>query len=172
MSVALALASAAMAGPARDPAAALIALAAYDQARLPGQWYEVAQTPTFLERDCHGTTVTIETRDDSRLTMKIACRFGALDGPILPIDGVMVQTAPGVFEVRLVRLPQIGNLRLVVVWAAADDSLVALASPRGEIGWIWARSPHPDPAGLDEARQALVAAGYRASAIRDVPQAP
>ena len=28
----------------------------YDKARLIGDWYEVAQTPTLLEQDCHGTT--------------------------------------------------------------------------------------------------------------------
>lgn len=171
LSVMLLAAAPAPAGPVRDPATPLVAMPAYDPGRLLGDWYEVAQTPTFLERDCHGTTVRVEPRDDSRLTMKISCPVGALDGPVLPIDGVMVETAPGIFEVRLVRLPQMGNLPLVVVWAATDDSLVALGAPRGEIGWVWARSADPDAAGLDAARQALVAAGYRASAIRAVPQA-
>lgn len=172
LSLALLTAVPAVAGSTRDPGTPLIALPSYDRSRLLGDWYEVVQTPTFLERDCHGTTVRVETRDDSRLTLKISCRVGALDGPILPIDGVLVETAPGVFAVRLVRLPQMGNLPLVVIWEATDDGLVALGAPRGEIGWIWARSAQPDPAALDEARQALVDAGYRAAALRTVPQAP
>lgn len=161
-----------MAGPVRDARIPLVPLPAYDHARLLGDWYEVAQTATFLERDCHATTVRIEARDDSRLTMKIACHVGAPTGPVLPIDGVMAETAPGVFQVRLVRLPQFGNLPLVVVWQAPDDSLVAIAAPRGEVGWIWARTAHPDPSRLDEARSALAAAGYRPAAIRTVPQPP
>jgi len=160
----------AAAGPRRDPAAPLVPVPELDRAELLGDWFEVAQTPTVLERDCHGTTAQVELRDDSRLTLKIACPVGAFDGPVLPIDGIMVETAPGVFVVRLVRLPQMGNLQLVVIWQAQDRSLVALASPLGDIGWIWARSDRPDSGLLEEARRALVAAGYPESAIHDTPQ--
>lgn len=170
--VALLAALPAHAQPVRDLGTPLVALTSFDRDRLLGEWYEVAQTPTILERDCHGTTVRIEEREDSRLTFRITCPVGAPDGPILPIEGVMVETDPGVFLVRLIRLPQLGDLPLVVVWDAGAAGVLALAAPRGEIGWIWARAPRPDPAALDAARQALVDQGYRASAIRDVPHAP
>ena len=162
----------ALAQPVRDQNARLIARSSFDRSRLLGDWYEVAQTPTFLERDCHGTTVNIEEREDSRLTMQISCHVGAIDGPILPIDGIMVESAPGIFLVRLIRLPHLGNLPLIVIWESEDASMLALGAPRGEIGWIWARSAHPDLAGFDKARQALVAQGYRASAIQAVQHAP
>lgn len=92
--------------------------------------------------------------------MRISCHVGGLDGPILPIDGIIVETAPGLFLVRLIRLPHLGNLPLVVIWESQDAGLIVLGTPRGEIGWIWARSAHPDPAGLDAARQAFGAQGY------------
>lgn len=160
----------AAAGPRRDPTAPLAPVPEFDRAELLGDWFEVAQTPTILERNCHGTSARVELRDDSRLTLRIACPVGAIDGPVLPIDGIMVEIALGVFVVRLVRLPQMGNLQMVVIWQAPDKSLVALAAPLGEIGWIWARTAQPDAGLLEDARQALVKAGYPEDAIHAVPQ--
>lgn len=160
------------AGPVRDLSVPLVAQAAYDQGRLVGAWYEVAQTPTFLQRNCYGTTVLVAARDDSRLTVKIACHMGALSGPVLPLEGVLVQTYPGLFQLRLFRLAELGNLQLSLLWQAPDDSMAVLGAPLGEVGWIWSRSPHPDPAALAQAKAVLVAAGYRAKAIRNVEQAP
>ena len=156
----------------RDPGVPLVPQGDFDRESLLGSWFEVAQTPTLLERDCHGTTATVETREDSRFTLRIACQVGRLGGPVLPIEGVLVETAPGVFQVRLNRLPQMGNLVLVVAWLSPGADVLALAAPRGEIGWIWARDAVPDAGMLDEARAALVGQGYRASAIRPVPQVP
>lgn len=160
------------AGQVRDLSVPMVAQAAYDQARLIGDWYEVAQTPTFLEQDCHGTTVAVADRDDSRLTVKIACHKGMLTGPVVPIEGVLVQTEPGLFQLRLVRLAQLGNLPLALLWQAPDDSMAVLGAPLGQVGWVWSKSPHPDPAALDRAKAVLVAAGYRAKSIKDVEQAP
>ncbi|MFZ1680268.1 MAG: lipocalin family protein [Rhizobiaceae bacterium] len=157
--------------PVRDLSVPLVAEAAYDRDRLVGAWYEVAQTPTFLEQDCHGTTVEVASRDDSRLTVRIACRKGALSGPVLPLEGVLVETDPGLFQVRFVRLAERGNLQLVLLWQAADDSMAVLGAPWGDVGWIWSKTPHPDATALEQAKAVLVAAGYRARAIRNVEQA-
>ena len=156
---------------ARDPSVPMMAVAGYGSARLVGHWFEVAQTPSFLEQDCHGTTAEVALRDDSRLTLKIICHKTSVSGPILPLDGVMAQTEPGLFEVRLVKLLELGNLHLAVLWQAEDDSMAALGSPEGQIGWIWSKSPHPDAAMLDQAKAALVGAGYKARAIKSVDQA-
>lgn len=156
----------------RDTSVPLVAAADFDKARLVGDWFEVASTPSFLEQDCHGTTATVASREDSRLTLKIACHKTRVDGPVLRLEGVMAETDPGQFQLRLFSLSELGNLPLVVLWQAEDGSLAAIGAPRGEIGWIWARSAHPDPKGLERARQALVDAGYRAGAIRPVDQAP
>ena len=160
------------AGPIRDRSVPLNAVADHDQSRLVGSWYEVAQTPTFLEQDCHGTTVDVATREDSRLTVKIACPKGSIGGPILRIEGVLVQTAPGTFQLRLFRLAELGNLSLTLLWQADDDSMAVLGAPRGEIGWIWSKHPHPDPAALDRAKDVLISAGYDPAAIRNVERAP
>lgn len=157
---------------ARDLSVPLVAAAEHDQARLVGDWYEVAQTPTFLEQECHGTTVKVADRDDSRLTVKIACHKGSVTGPVLPLEGVMVQTASGQFQLRLFRLAELGNLHFVVLWQAPDDSMAVLGAPMGDIGWVWSKTPHPDPVALQEAKAVLVAAGYSAKAIRNVEHAP
>lgn len=41
----------AFAQPMRDQGTALVALSSFEGSRLLGAFYEVAQTPTFLERD-------------------------------------------------------------------------------------------------------------------------
>ena len=152
----------------RDLTVPMVAMTGYESTRLVGQWFEVAQTPSFLEQDCHGTTAEVTARDDSRLTLKIVCHKSSVTGPILPLDGVMAQTDPALFEVRFVKLLELGNLTCVVLWQADDNSMVAIGSPKGEIGWIWSKSAQPDAATLVQAKAALVAAGYKASAIKPV----
>jgi lipocalin len=155
----------------RDLTVPMEAITGYESARLVGQWFEVAQTPSFLEQDCHGTTAEVTARDDSRLTLKIACHKFNLSGPILLLEGVMAETDPAIFEVRFVKLLELGNLQLVVLWQADDNSMVAIGSPTGQIGWIWSKSAHPDAAVLKQAKAALVGAGYKERAIKPVDQA-
>lgn len=153
--------------PVRNVALPMVAVAGYEKARLVGEWYEVARSDSFLEVDCHGVTTSIAARDDSRLTLKLACHKGRVDGPLLPIEGVMVEVAPGLYQLRLVRLAQLGNLELAVLWAAPDDSIVVIGSALGQVGWVLAKSPEADSA---EGVQVLVDNGYAPGAIAPVEQ--
>ena len=168
--LALALPLAAGAEAVRDLARPMRAVEGFDKARLVGDWFEVAATPNILERDCHGVTTTIEAREDSRLTLKIACRVGSLTGTVLPIEGVMVEVVPGLYQVRFVRLPQFGNLEFAVLWAAADDSMVVLGSGLGQVGWVLAKEAKPDAAAYAAGVQVLVDNGYAPGAIAPVEQ--
>jgi lipocalin len=170
--VAMLLPAPGQAAPVRDLSVPMVAVAQYDSVRLLGSWFEVAQTPSLLEQNCHGTTARVEARDDSRLTLKIACHKGSLSGKVLPIEGVMAETEPGIFQLRLVHLMEMGNLQLVVLWQAPDDRMVAIGSPLAQVGWVWSKTATPDPTGLEDGKQALIAAGYRANAIKSVEQAP
>lgn len=170
--MALLLAAPAFAQQVRDTDRPLIALTTFERSGLLGDWFEVARSPTMLGRDCHGTTVRIEERDDSRLTLKINCHVGRLEGPVLAIEGIIVELSPGVFVARLNRLPQIGNLPMIVLWQDQEAGFLVLGAPRGEIGFLWSRVADPEAAALDTARQALVAQGYRAALIETVPHAP
>ena len=166
------LPTSALATPVRDSSVPMVAVAHYDGARLLGHWFEVAQTPSFLEQDCHGTTADVARREDSRMTLKIACHKTSPTGPVLPIEGVLAETDPGIFDFRPVHLPEIGDPLLVVLWQSADDSLATIGAPQGELGWIWSKSAHPDPQTLQMAKQALVSVGYSERAIKPVEQAP
>ena len=161
---ALLVGGAALAGPMQAPAN-------YDSKALLGDWFEVAATPNILEHDCHGTTASVAARtEDSRLELKIACHKGAVDGKVLPIEGIMVETAPGEFQVRFVHLSQLGNLFLVVLWQSEDGGMAVLGSPTGDVGWVWSRVPHPDAAALEAAKAILAGAGYNPRYIADVDQ--
>ena len=168
--IALALPFGAGAEAVRDVSRPMMVVEGFDKARLVGDWYEVASTRNAYERDCHGVTTEIAARDDSRLTLKIACHIGSLSGPVVPIDGVMAEVAPGLYQVRFVRLPQLGNLDLAVLWAAADDSMVVLGSPLGQVGWLLAKEAKPDAAAYAAGVQVLVENGYAPRAIAPVEQ--
>jgi apolipoprotein D and lipocalin family protein len=130
----------------RDPDVPLAVVAGFDQNRLVGDWFEIARADSRLQIDCHGVTTRIEARDDSRLMLKLACHKGAPDGPVLPIDGVLVQLEPGLFQWRLVRFSGLGEQYLAVLWAAPDDSVMVIGSPQGQVGWVLAKTPDADPA--------------------------
>lgn len=164
---ALASPCAAGAEPVRDLSRPMYAVPGYDRARLIGDWYELARSDSMLERDCYAVTTSIAPRDDSRLTLKLACHKGGADGPLVPIEGVLVEVAPGLFQLRLVRLAQLGNLDLAVLWAAPDDSMVVIGSGLGQVGWVLAKSPDADSAlGVE----VLIGNGYAPKAISLVEQ--
>jgi apolipoprotein D and lipocalin family protein len=147
------LAFALLAGPpavqaqqVRDPGVPLAAVAGFDQSRLVGDWFEIARAESRLQIDCHSVTTRIEARDDSRLTLKLACHKGAPDGPVLPVEGVLVEREPGLFQWRLVRFSNLGEQYLAVLWAAPDDSVVVIGSPQGQVGWVLAKAQDTDPA--------------------------
>jgi lipocalin len=154
----------------RDISRPMVAVAGFDKARLVGEWFEVARSDSVLEVDCHGVTTAIAARDDSRFTLKIACHKGRVGGPVLPIDGVMAEVAPGLYQVRFVRLPQFGNLELAVLWAAEDDSMVVIGSALGQVGWVLTKVATPDEAAMQVGVQVLVDNGYALGAISPVKQ--
>ena len=153
-----------------DPTLPMVAVAGFDKARLVGAWYEVARSASTLEVDCHGVTTDIAARDDSRLTLKIACHEGRVGGPVLPIEGVMAETAPGLYQVRFLHLAELGNLELAVLWAAPDDSMVVIGSALGQVGWVLAQVPEPDVAAYEAGVKVLVDNGYVPGAIAPVEQ--
>ena len=155
---------------ARDLSQPMFVVPDHDKARLVGNWFEVARSTSILETDCHGVTTEIATRDDSRLTLKIACHKGRVDGPLVPIDGVMVEVAPGQYQLRLVRLSQLGNLGLAVLWAAPDDSMVVIGSAQGLVGWVLAKVPAPDEADIAAGVRVLEDNGYHPRAVERVDQ--
>jgi apolipoprotein D and lipocalin family protein len=126
----------------------------------------------MIEPDCQAVTSDVATREDSRLTLKIACHKGSVDGPVLPIEGILAEIAPGIFAMRFVRPQGFGGLTLVVLWQADDDSLAVLGTPGGQIGWVWSKTPVVDSTTLDLGREKLVSAGYKVGAIHPVKQAP
>jgi len=142
----------------------------FAKARLVGAWFEVAATPWFLEKDCHGTTVSVASREDSRLVFKLACRKGSIDGKVLPIEGLLAEVEPGSYVLRLVRLPEVGGVPLIVLWQAEDDSMAVIAAPNGTVGWVWSKTAHPDPAALEAAKAVLAKYGYNPRYIADIEQ--
>lgn len=155
----------ALAGPVRDLSQPMGVVSGYDKARLVGQWFQVARSDSWIEADCQGVSVSIAAREDSRLTLKLACHKGAPDGPLVPIEGVLAEVVPGLYYWRLVRLAQLGDLELAVLWAAQDDSMVVIGSRTGQVGWVLARLPDADVA---QGVQVLVDNGYDPGAIDPV----
>ena len=158
----------AIAGPVRDLSKPMFSVAGYDKARLVGEWFEVARSASPLEVDCHAVTTSIAARDDSRLTLKLACHKGSVTGKVLALDGVMAEVAPGLYQVRFVRLPQIGNVELAVLWAAADDSAVVVGAGTGQVGWVLTKAADPGSAVIAAGVQVLVDNGYDPAAIAPV----
>ena len=144
----------------------------YQKTRLVGDWFQIARSPSLFEHNCHAVKVKISTREDSRMTIKMICHKGSVSGPVLAIDGILVQHEPSVFGMRFVRHRQFGDVTLIVLWQAEDDSLAVLGSPIGQVGWVLSKSAKTDPETLALGIKKLVDAGYSESVIRIVKQAP
>ena len=143
----------------------------YQKERLVGEWFQIAQTPSAFEHDCHAVTVQIAEREDTRMTLKMSCRKGSVSGPVLAIDSILVELDPGNFGMRFVRFRQFGDVSVHVLWQAEDDSMAVLGSPTGQIGWVLSKSARVDLKTLEMGKEKLVEAGYAENAIREVRHA-
>ncbi|MEO1276970.1 MAG: lipocalin family protein [Pseudomonadota bacterium] len=146
-------------GTYRDTSIEMESVARLDLARYEGLWYEIARFPNSFEEGCTGVTAEYAQRPDGRIGVVNTCRQGALDGPVEVAEATARVVAPGQLKVKFVQwLPFEGDYWVTYVDEAY--SVVAVAEPKGNFGWILAREPQPAEAAIALARAALAADGY------------
>ena len=141
-----------------------------DLNRFMGDWYVIANIPTFIEKDAYNAIETYRLEDDGTVATTFRFNKGSLDGPIKeyhPRGFIRDKESNAVWGMRFI-WPFKAEYR--IIFLSEDYSKTVIGRSKRDYVWIMARKP----AISDEAYTAIVdflqEQGYDISKLQKVPQ--
>ena len=140
-----------------------------DLQRFMGDWYVIANIPTFLERGAHNAVESYELLPDRKVATRFRFRDGAFDGPIKVYNptGFIRDESNAVWGMQFI-WPIKADYRI----AHLDDEYTETIIARNQRDYVWIMAR--TPAISDEAYARMVELiddiGYDVTRLRKVPQ--
>jgi apolipoprotein D and lipocalin family protein len=144
-----------------------------DLQRFMGDWYVIANIPTFIEKEAYNALETYELGDDGRrVDTTFSFNKGGFDGPLKeynPTGFVREGTGNAVWGMRFI-WPIKAEYRIVYVDDAYTRTIIGRT--KRDYVWIMARTPQISDAEYAKLLSIVEEAGYDMSKVRKVPQQP
>ena len=141
-----------------------------DLQRFMGDWYVIANIPTFIEKGAHNAVESYRIDDDGSIATTFTFRADGFDGEqksYHPRGFVQDTTSNAIWGMQFV-WPFKGDYR--IVYLDADYTRTVIGRQKRDYVWIMARSPSiPEPA-YQQILALLAEQGYDVSQIQRVPQ--
>ncbi len=141
-----------------------------DLDRFMGDWYVIAYTPTFLDRDAHNAIESYAMNPDGSIRTSYRFREGSFSGPMKeyhPTGYVREGTGNAVWGMQFI-WPIKAEYR--VAYLKDDYSVTIIGRTARDYVWIMARQPQIPDAELEQLTASLLRQGYRSEQIQRVPQ--
>lgn len=141
-----------------------------DLQRFMGDWYVVANIPTFLEKNAYNAVESYRLADDGTIDTTFTFRAGSFEGNTKRYSSrgfVLDHNSNAIWGIRFI-WPIKADYR--IIYLADDYSLTVVAREKRDYVWIMARKPAIAPTDYEPLIQLLSAQGYDVSRIRKVPQ--
>ena len=141
-----------------------------DLARFMGDWYVIANVPTWPERAAFNAVESYSLKEDGRVATKFRYRHGSFDAPVStmhPVGTVRPGTGNAVWDMQFVWPFQ---AEYVIADLSADGQRTLIARSSRDYAWLMARTPQISQQHYDEAMAQLRAMGYDTDKVRRVPQ--
>ena len=141
-----------------------------DLDRFMGDWYVIANIPTFVEKGAHNAVESYRLDDDGTIATTFTFRKGAFDGPAKeyhPRGFVRDTQSNAEWGMQFV-WPFKGDYR--IIYLADDYSVTIIGRNKRDYVWLMAREPQLPPDRYDEAVRVIAAAGYDVAQLQRVPQ--
>jgi len=141
-----------------------------DLERFMGDWYVIANIPTFVEKGAHNAVESYRLDDDGSIATTFTFREGGFDGPIEtyhPRGFVRDTDSNAVWDMQFI-WPFEAEYR--IVYLAADYSSTIIGRSKRDYVWIMAREPAIDDREMATMLAFLASQGYDTSLIERVPQ--
>lgn len=141
-----------------------------DLPRFMGDWYVIANIPTFLERESYDAIETYEVREDGRIQTTFRHRKGSFDAPVdtmRPVATVREGTNNAVWGMQFV-WPIKAEYVIVYIDEAYTQTIIGRSAR--DYAWVMARTPQITEADYAAHVESLKALGYDTSKLRRVPQ--
>ena len=140
-----------------------------DLERFMGDWYVIANIPTFLEKGAHNAVESYELDSDGTIATTFTFRDGAFDGPVKTYTprGFITNQSNAVWGMQFI-WPIKADYR--IVYLDETYSTTVIGRNRRDFVWIMAREPQIPATRYEEIFTMLGDVGYDVSAIQQVPQ--
>jgi len=141
-----------------------------DIERFMGDWYVIANIPTFLEKEAYNAVETYALNDDGSIATTFTFRKGGFDGEekeFNPKGFISDTRTNATWGMRFV-WPIKADYRIIYV--DDDYSKTVIARQKRDFIWIMARSPQIPDAEYQELVELAESVGYDVSKIQRVPQ--
>jgi len=141
-----------------------------DLNRFMGDWYVIANIPTFIEKDAYNAIESYRLDDDGTVATTFRFNKGSLDGPLKeyhPRGFIIDKKSNAVWGMQFI-WPFKAEYR--IIFLAADYSKTVIGRSKRDYVWIMAR----EPAISDEEYKAILdflrEQGYDIKKVQKVPQ--
>ena len=141
-----------------------------DIQRFMGQWYVIANIPTFIEKQAHNAVETYRLNDDGTIATNFCFRHGGFDGEIKtyhPTGYIVEDTGNAVWGMQFI-WPIKADYR--IVYLNNDYSQTIIGRVKRDYVWIMARTPSIPEQNYQKMLRLLDEQGYDISLIQKVPQ--
>ena len=141
-----------------------------DLPRFMGDWYVIANIPTFIEKDAYDAVESYALRPDGKIQTTYRQRRGGFDAKLKtmrPVGTVRPGTGNAVWGMQFVWPIQ---AEYVIAYVDADYTQTIVARSNRDYAWIMARTPTLSDADYAALVDRLKALGYDTAKLRKVPQ--
>ncbi|HKK05079.1 MAG TPA: lipocalin family protein [Gammaproteobacteria bacterium] len=141
-----------------------------DLQRFMGDWYVIANIPTFIEKGAHNAVESYRLNDDGTVATTFTFRDGGFDGEkktYHPTGYIQDTTSNAVWGMQFI-WPIKADYR--IVYLNADYTQTVIGRLKRDYVWIMARSPSIPESDYQRILALLAEEGYDTSEIKKVPQ--
>jgi apolipoprotein D and lipocalin family protein len=141
-----------------------------DLPRFMGDWYVIANIPTFIEKGAHNAVESYRLAADGSIETTFTFRDRSFDGPkkrYTPRGFVVDKTSNAVWGMQFI-WPFKGDFR--IVYLNSDYTQTVIGREKRDYVWIMARQPTMPESDYQRIVELLGREGYDAAQIRKVPQ--
>jgi len=141
-----------------------------DLERFMGDWYVIANIPTFIEKDAYNAVESYRLDDDGTVATTFTFRKGGFEGEkkaYHPRGFIRDDESNALWGMQFI-WPFKGDYR--IIYLDDDYSTTVIGRQKRDYVWLMARTPEPPEADYRRAVEAIREAGYDTDELQRVPQ--
>ena len=138
--------------------------------RFMGDWYVIANIPTFIEREAHNAIESYELVDDRQVATTFRFNQGSFDGPLKtyrPTGYVTDAPSNAIWRMQFI-WPFKADYR--VIYLNEDYTQTVIGRNKRDYVWIMARTASIPESDYTRLVKLIASQGYDTGKIRPVPQ--
>lgn len=141
-----------------------------DLERFMGDWYVIANIPTFIEKGAHNAIESYRLEDDGSIATTFTFRDGSFDGEekVYRPRGFVIDTSSNALWGMQFIWPFKGDYRVIHI--DEEYTTTVIGREKRDYVWLMARTPNPSREAYKEALEVIRSAGYDMSELQTVPQ--